>query len=50
LNLVNVFKQQQMASYYDEGKPAKVLSGSALQNQGIDELVSEILSLRNRVI
>ena len=50
LNLVNVFKQQQMASSYDEGKPAKVLSGSALQNQGIDELVSEILSLRNRVI
>lgn len=49
LNLVNVFKQQQMASSYDESKPAKVLSGSALQNQGIDDLVSEIMALRNRV-
>jgi len=49
LNLVNVFKQQQMASISDESKPAKVLSGSALQNQGIDDLVSEIMALRNRV-
>jgi|GEM_PF-1801683 len=49
LNLVNVFKQQQMASIPDESKPAKVLSGSALQNQGIDDLVSEIMALRNRV-
>jgi len=49
LNLVNVFKQQQMASSSFDSKPAKVLSGSALQNQGIDDLVSEILALRNRV-